>query len=83
MQYKTNKNEIMLNVKPPLKILRLPMVEDRTGLPRSTIYLKITQSTFPEAISLGDRSVGWIEEEITTWIEQRIEASRSKLGGEN
>jgi len=60
----------------PPKILRLPMVKERTGLARSTIYLKISQGEFPKPISLGDRSVGWIEEEITSWIEQRIQSSR-------
>lgn len=68
------------NHKPPLKILRLPAVEDRTGLRRSTIYLKISQDKFPKPISLGYRSVGWIEEEITSWIEQRIQSSRMNGG---
>ena len=69
------------NYKSPLKILRLPAVEDRTGLRRSTIYLKISQGKFPKPISLGGyRSVGWIEEEITSWIEQCIQSSRMNRG---
>ena len=59
------------------KILRLPDVTDRTGLSRSTIYLKISDGRFPTPISLGDRAVGWLESEIEQWILDRIEASRA------
>ena len=58
-------------------ILRLPTVKDRTGLSRSTIYLRISMGTFPPPISLGGRAVGWIEDEIQTWLEQQIESSRN------
>ena len=59
-------------------ILRLPAVKSRTGLSRSSIYLRIKLGTFPEPISLGARAVGWIESEIQEWVEDRIEASRSE-----
>ncbi|MBT4159970.1 MAG: AlpA family phage regulatory protein, partial [Gammaproteobacteria bacterium] len=39
-------------------ILRLPTVKARTGLSRSSIYLKISQNQFPKSISLGARAVG-------------------------
>jgi len=57
-------------------ILRLPAVIARTGLSRSTIYLRVSEGSFPEPVSLGDRAVGWIEAEIQDWLEKRIEASR-------
>lgn len=57
-------------------ILRLPDVKNRTGLSRSTIYLRISQGRFPRPISLGGRAVGWIEEEITQWISSQLAASR-------
>ncbi len=57
-------------------ILRLPAVKTRTGLSRSTIYLRISGDSFPRPISLGGRAVGWIESEINEWLEQQIEASR-------
>ena len=59
-------------------ILRLPAVKSRTGLSRSTIYLRMAEGTFPKPISLGDRAVGWVEEEITDWLDGRIEASRAR-----
>ena len=57
-------------------ILRLPVVKARTGLSRSTIYLRVSEGEFPKPVSLGGRAVGWIESEIQQWLEQRIEASR-------
>jgi len=57
-------------------ILRLPAVKARTGLSRSTIYLRISEGSFPAPVSLGDRAVGWIEAEVQGWLEDRIQASR-------
>ncbi|BCA93912.1 hypothetical protein TUM19329_02730 [Legionella antarctica] len=68
------------NLKYQTKILRLPVVKEYTGLSRSSIYLKMAQDNFPKSISLGSRSVGWIEEEITAWIEERIQSSRMNGG---
>ena len=58
-------------VKP--SILRRKKVEDRTGLSRSTIYLKMQEGSFPKPINLGPRAVGWIENEIERWLMDRIE----------
>ena len=58
-------------------ILRLPQVKARTGLSRSTIYLRISEGTCPKPVSLGARAVGWIDLEIQEWLNQRIESSRN------
>ena len=58
-------------------ILRLPAVKSRTGLSRSSIYLRISEGTFPKQVNLGSRAVGWLEEEIQEWIEQQVIQSRS------
>lgn len=57
-------------------ILRLPTVKARTGLARSTIYLRIAEGRFPKPVSLGARAVGWVESEIQEWLERQIAASR-------
>ncbi len=57
-------------------ILRLAEVKKRTGLSRSTIYLKIANHEFPSSISLGSRSIGWLEQDVDEWIVDRIEQSR-------
>jgi prophage regulatory protein len=57
-------------------ILRLPTVKTRTGLSRSSIYLGISQGTFPKPVRLGRRAVGWLEQEIQAWLTGRITVSR-------
>ena len=57
-------------------ILRLPQIKARTGLSRSTIYLRISEDRFPKPISLGGRAVGWIEAEVNDWLNQQIDNSR-------
>ncbi len=54
-------------------LLRRPEVERRTGLARSTIYARMADGTFPQKISLSRRCVAWIEEEVSAWIEARIQ----------
>lgn len=61
-----------------ISILRLPTVKSRTGLSRSTIYLRASEGTFPKSVNLGGRAVGWVEAEVQAWLERQIEASRSK-----
>ena len=61
------------------KILRFPTVIERTGLSRSTIYLKMNEGNFPKQISLGPNSIGWLEEEIQEWIDSRVSERNSKI----
>ena len=57
-------------------IWRIYTVMARTGLPRSTIYHKMSMDEFPQTINLGLRSVGWIAEEVEEWIQHRVNDSR-------
>ena len=41
--------------KPPIRFLRLPEVQGRTGLSRSTIYVRLSEGRFPRPVSLGAR----------------------------
>lgn len=61
-------------------ILRLPAVKTRTGLSRSTIYLRVAEGRFPKPISLGARAVGWVEAEVEAWVAGQIEQSRRTPG---
>ena len=56
-----------------ISILRRKQVEKRTGLSRSTSYLRIQEGTFPRPIKLGARAVGWLENEIEAWLAARME----------
>ncbi len=57
-------------------ILRLSEVSTKTGLSRSTIYERVKDKSFPQPISLGFRAVGFLENEVNSWIESRIAGSR-------
>jgi prophage regulatory protein len=57
-------------------MLRRRDVLRRTGLSRSTIYAYIAAKQFPSPIPLGPRAVGWVEDEINAWIEERIRIAR-------
>jgi prophage regulatory protein len=64
-------------VPPRLFILRRREVEARTGLSRSTIYLRIASKSFPRPITLGGgRAVGWLEQEVEAWLQEQVAASR-------
>ncbi len=56
-----------------MRIIRLKEVIESTGLARSTIYKYIGDGAFPKPVSLGDRCVGWVYEEVQDWILDRIE----------
>ena len=58
-------------------ILRLPNVKAITGLSRSTIYLRMSEGSFPRQVNLGSRAVGWLASEIDHWIEEKL-ASRNQ-----
>lgn len=60
------------------RILRLREVITRVGLCRASIYNLIRVGDFPAQIQLGLNSVGWIESEVQTWIDNRIAASRGQ-----
>ena len=54
------------------RILRLHTVKSLTGLSRSTIYLRMSEGSFPKQVNLGSRAVGWISSEIDHWIEEKL-----------
>jgi prophage regulatory protein len=53
---------------------RRPVLQAPTGFgkPRSSIYADIANGTFPKSIPLGEKAVGWLEDEIIQWQKGRI-----------
>jgi prophage regulatory protein len=49
-------------------ILRLPIVEARTGFKRSAIYERIAGGLFVRPIKLGARAVGWPSHEVAAIV---------------
>ena len=68
------------------QIYRLKDLTQITGLSRSTIYDRLNSKsprydpTFPRAVSLGPRAVGWLSSEILLWIESRKASSQIEKG---
>lgn len=61
-----------------VNIIRLPDVMARTGLSRSSVFLKVKTGDMPKPIKLGVRATGWVAEEVDNWIKQRVAASRGQ-----
>ena len=54
------------------RIIRLPEVIKMTGLSRSSIYAYKKDGTFPKTVKIGQRSVGWVEAQVTEWISEQV-----------
>ena len=54
-----------------MRILRTNEVIERTGLSRSTLWRLERSGEFPDRIHLGANSVGWVEDEVDTWLKGR------------
>ena len=50
------------------RFLRLPEVQDRTGVSRSFVYKSITDKTFSAPRKVGGRASVWLESEVNTWM---------------
>jgi prophage regulatory protein len=50
------------------RIIRLRQVLAQVGLSRATVYKMIGRSEFPKPVQIGQRCVGWLVEEINSWL---------------
>ncbi|KRB14570.1 AlpA family transcriptional regulator [Rhizobacter sp. Root16D2] len=62
------------------RLLRKPEVLARIGLGTTSLYAQIKAGRFPRAVSLslGGRSVGWIESQVDGWIADRIAEAQAR-----
>jgi prophage regulatory protein len=56
--------------------LRLPMVMNKTGQTRPTIYRGMASGQFPSSYQTSPGVVVWLESEIEEWMEGHIKAAR-------
>lgn len=60
------------------QILNIKQLVEITGLSRATIYSlldpksKYYDASFPQQINLTSHRVGWVAQEVNTWIAQKI-----------
>ncbi len=62
------------------KIMRIAAVVETTGIPKSSIWDKISRNEFPAPIPLGKKAVGWLESDLIEWQAARI-AERDQRQG--
>ena len=68
--------QVFSNLKRPT-LLRLPEVIQRVGIKKTKLYELQKAGCFPTSVQITSHAVGWVEEEISAWIVERIAASRS------
>ena len=51
-----------------LRIMRLNEVKAVTGLSKTTISRFEKEGRFPSRVSLGERSVGWFEDDVEAFL---------------
>ena len=55
-----------------MKVLKMPAVEEKTGLKKGAIFKAAANGIFPKQIKLGNSAAGWIESEVDAWIAEQI-----------
>lgn len=50
------------------RLLRLPEVKSRTGMPRSSIYARMSAGRFPKQVPNGGSMAAWRESEVDEWV---------------
>lgn len=55
---------------PVRRFIKLAKVREYTSLSTSEIYRRIAAGTFPAQVTLGPKSVAWVESEILTWCDE-------------
>lgn len=54
------------------RLIRLPQVENLTGLKRAHVYGLARLGKFPRPLKVGARASAWRESQVIAWIEDRI-----------
>ena len=66
-----------------MNVLRIHELLQTTGLSRTTVWRLEQQGRFPLRIRLGQKSVGWREDEVLEWIASRPRGVSASTFGEN
>jgi prophage regulatory protein len=57
-----------------MRIIRRHQLTDKVGYCLAHIYRLERQGLFPQRIRLGRRAVGWVDEEVEAWLQERVDA---------
>lgn len=58
------------------RIYRMRDVCESSGLSRSSIYRLIAAGEFPKPIRIGIHAVGWVSDDLDTWLSSRREGAQ-------
>ena len=61
--------------KDPIRILRLAQVLEITGIGKTTLYELQSQGSFPMRVRITDHCVGWVAQEVQSWLANRVALS--------
>lgn len=53
------------------KLVRIKEINQRFGIPISTIWYWINQGNFPKPIKMGERFIAWRESELDAWLDAK------------
>jgi prophage regulatory protein len=62
------------------RLVRLPEVQQLTGICRTTIYRYVKNGDFPAPIKLGDRMSVWSYKAVQRWIADLTNPDKSPTG---
>ncbi|KIV71898.1 hypothetical protein SZ55_2153 [Pseudomonas sp. FeS53a] len=57
------------NTHTPRRFIKLAEVKTLTTLSTSEVYRRMAAGTFPTQITLGPKSVAWLEAEVLAWCD--------------
>ena len=64
------------------RFLRMAEVETRVGLKKRTIQNLVNRGLFPKPVNIHERSIGFVESEVESWMQSRID-NRDENGATN
>lgn len=62
-------------------IISMKQACELTSLSRSSINEKREAGTFPVAVELGEKRIGFVKSEVENWIDARIAARSTEQAG--
>ncbi|RKR44577.1 AlpA family transcriptional regulator [Paraburkholderia sp. BL17N1] len=63
----------------PEKLIRRPVVLDRTGLASTTLDRLIASGGFPVPVRTSPATIAWRQSEVSKWIKTRPRAERGSV----
>ena len=54
-------------------LLKIQKVIELSTLSRSTIYRLVESGKFPRPVKLTTRTIGWVEEEVRDFLQEKID----------